>query len=249
MKAADGDISEIKTEFGFTAQKLKAKESALKDFCEQTNLHRDRYREQVFAVDTEKKIANFGRSTSSKAVWANKKALTKQKENDIIKIHQGRQDKHIRGTNNYTEGRSYLTISNKEIKNTIKTKSGTGMKVGNKEQIVADKIIGVNVNTKHGFKTLTDTAYIHSSKDGSHLVPTYSQLRTKSIPQLKVYCKKMAMECYDTPEYIKFTGKLTVQEKERRIDLLLSQKQSKTSLIKDIKSMEKIILKSRGDIK
>lgn len=84
MKAADGDISEIKTEFGFTAQKLKAKESALKDFCEQTNLHRDRYREQVFAVDTEKKIANFGRSTSSKAVWANKKALTKQKENDII---------------------------------------------------------------------------------------------------------------------------------------------------------------------
>ena len=85
MKAADGDISEIKTEFGFTAQKLKAKESALKDFCEQTNLRRDRYREQVFAVDTEKKIANFGRSTSSKAVWANKKALTKQKENDIIK--------------------------------------------------------------------------------------------------------------------------------------------------------------------
>ena len=85
MKAADGDISEIKTEFGFTAQKLKAKESDLKDFCEQTNLRRDRYREQVFAVDTEKKIANFGRSTSSKAVWANKKALTKQKENDIIK--------------------------------------------------------------------------------------------------------------------------------------------------------------------
>ena len=72
MKAADGDISEIKTEFGFTAQKLKAKESALKDFCEQTNLHRDRYREQVFAVDTEKKIANFGRSTSSKAVWADR---------------------------------------------------------------------------------------------------------------------------------------------------------------------------------
>lgn len=72
MKAGKGDISEIKTEFGFTAQKLKAKESALKDFCEQTNLRRDRYREQVFAVDTEKKIANFGRSTSSKAVWADR---------------------------------------------------------------------------------------------------------------------------------------------------------------------------------
>mgnify|MGYP004497886095 FL=1 len=86
MKAADGDISEIKTEFGFTAQKFKAKESDLKDFCEQTNLHRDRYREQVFAVDTEKKIANFGRSTSSKAVWANKKALTNGDNSGIIKV-------------------------------------------------------------------------------------------------------------------------------------------------------------------
>ena len=85
MKTADGDISEIKTEFGFTAQKLKAKESALKDFCEQTNLRRDRYREQVFAVDTEKKISNFGRSTSSKAVWANKKALTNGDNGGIIK--------------------------------------------------------------------------------------------------------------------------------------------------------------------
>ena len=88
MKAADGDISEIKTEFGFTAQKLKAKESALTDFCEQTNLRRDRYREQVFAVDTEKKIANFGRSTSSKAVWANKKALTNGENGGIININK-----------------------------------------------------------------------------------------------------------------------------------------------------------------
>ena len=89
MKAADGDISEIKTEFGFTAQKFKAKESDLKDFCEQTNLHRDRYREQVFAVDTEKKIANFGRSTSGKAVWANKKALTNGDNGGIIKVQGG----------------------------------------------------------------------------------------------------------------------------------------------------------------
>ena len=86
MKAADGVISEIKTEFGFTAQKFKAKESALKDFCKQTNLRRDRYREQVFAVDTEKKIANFGRSTSSKAVWANKKALTNVGNGGIIEV-------------------------------------------------------------------------------------------------------------------------------------------------------------------
>lgn len=85
MKNTDGDTSEIKTEFNFTAQKLKQKEAELADFCEQTGLRRDRYREQVFAVQTEKNIASFGRSVSGKAIWANKKALTKQQENDIIK--------------------------------------------------------------------------------------------------------------------------------------------------------------------
>ena len=168
---------------------------------------------------------------------------------DIIKIHQGKQDKHIRGTNNYVEGKSYLTVLNEEIERIIKSKSGTGKKVGNKEQIVADKIIGVNVNTKRGFKTLTDTAHIHSSKDGQHLVPTHTQLRTKSISELNLYAKKMAMEYYDMPECTKWFGKMTSKEKEQRIELLLSQKTSKTALIRDIKSMERKILKYRGDIK
>ena len=168
---------------------------------------------------------------------------------DIIKIHQGKQDKHIRGTNNYVEGKSYLTVLNEEIERIIKSKSGTGKKVGNKEQIVADKIIGVNVNTKRGFKTLTDTAHIHSSKEGQHLVPTHTQLRTKSISELNLYAKKMAMEYYDMPECTKWFGKMTSKEKEQRIELLLSQKTSKTALIKDIKSMERKILKYRGDIK
>lgn len=168
---------------------------------------------------------------------------------DIIKIHQGKQDKHIRGTNNYVEGKSYLTVSNEEIERIIKSKSGTGKKVGNKEHIVADKIIGVNVNTKRGFKTLTDTAHIHSSKDGQHLVPTHTQLRTKSISELNLYAKKMAMEYYDMPECTKWFGKMTSKEKEQRIELLLSQKTSKTALIRDIKSMERKILKYRGDIK
>ena len=36
-------------------------------------MRRDRYREQVFATNTEKGIRNFGKSTSQKAVWANKR--------------------------------------------------------------------------------------------------------------------------------------------------------------------------------
>ena len=96
---------------------------------------------------------------------------------------------------------------------------------------------------------MTDTAHIHSSKDGQHLVPTHTQLRAKSISELNLYAKKMAMEYYDMPECTKWFGKMTSKEKEQRIELLLSQKTSKTALIKDIKSMERKILKYRGDIK
>ncbi len=178
-----------------------------------------------------------------------KNELTKAANGGIIKIHQGRQDKHILGSNNYKNGRSYFIISNNEIKSIINDKAGTGKRVGNKEKITVDKIIGVNVNKKHSFKTLTDTANIHYSQDGAHLVPTHAQLKTKSVSELKEYCKKVAFEYYSTPEYTKHSGSLSISEKEKRIHLLLSQKLSKTSLIKDIKSMEKKILRSRGEIK
>ena len=74
-----------KSEFNAEAVKLKSREAKLRDFCKQTGLNRDRYREQVFATETTSGIKNFGKSTSQKAVWADKKVLTKQKENDIIK--------------------------------------------------------------------------------------------------------------------------------------------------------------------
>ena len=250
IKNANGELKTgLQADFEHAAQLLKKREAKLKDLCNQTGLYYDSSRCGVFSVKTENGIKSWGRSAAQKAVAANKRALTKQAENDIIKIHQGRQNKHVLNSNNYIKGRSYVTISNDEIKSVIKNKQGTGRIVGNKEQIVADKIIGVNINAKHDFKTLTDTAHIHSSKDGVHLVPTHTQLRSKSVTQLKGYCKKVAMEYYDTPECTKFLGVLTEQEKERRINLLLAQKQSKTSLIKDIKSMERKILKARGDIK
>ena len=47
----------------------------MKDFCRQTGRAVDSARTQVYAVkDQDGKIINFGRSTSQKAVWANRKA-------------------------------------------------------------------------------------------------------------------------------------------------------------------------------
>lgn len=41
-------------------------------------------------------------------------------------IHWGRQDKHVPGTNNYKEGRSYLTIPKEEVQPLIEQNAGTG---------------------------------------------------------------------------------------------------------------------------
>lgn len=62
--------------FESASVKLKAKENRLALFCKETGLDRDRTREQMFAAKTENGIRNFGKSTASKAVWANKRALT-----------------------------------------------------------------------------------------------------------------------------------------------------------------------------
>lgn len=62
----------LKLEFHNQSVKLKAREARLADFCKKTGLDRDRYREQVFAADTERKLG-FGKSVSGKAVQAAKK--------------------------------------------------------------------------------------------------------------------------------------------------------------------------------
>ncbi len=73
--AADVDTKQtLELEFERAAVRLKGQEARLSDFCEKTGLDRDRYREQVFAAKTERGIRNFGKSTSAKAVWKNRKA-------------------------------------------------------------------------------------------------------------------------------------------------------------------------------
>ena len=75
---------DLKLQFQNSSVKLKKLEARLSDFCKQTGMKRDRFREQVFSTDTENGIKRWTKSTSAKAVWGNRKALTKQAENDII---------------------------------------------------------------------------------------------------------------------------------------------------------------------
>lgn len=94
------------------------------------------------------------------------------------KIIIGKQGKHIKGHNNYIEGRSYLTISVEEAQLIVNQFSGSGVllrtRAGkwNKQEVVfANTQIGVDVDNKTGVSHTTDGFKIHYSNDGVHIVP------------------------------------------------------------------------------
>lgn len=100
-----------------------------------------------------------------------------EKGNIKLEINPDKQARHIKGRPEYSEGKSYLTISEKEAQDIIDAKSGTGKLLKDKngkpvkERIDCDKIIGVDVDMDTGEETPTDKATIHYSKTGTHLVP------------------------------------------------------------------------------
>lgn len=96
-----------------------------------------------------------------------------------LDIEEGKQGKHIKGHNNYIEGRSYLTISKEEAQKLVDKYAGTGTfefdrkgNIKNKELVQINKNIGVNINNKTGDESKTNRFYIHYSKSGTHVVPT-----------------------------------------------------------------------------
>jgi len=94
-----------------------------------------------------------------------------------IKIHWGRQNKHIEGTNNYQKGKSILQHSDPE--RLIKVHGGSGLQVrgtpgevGYQEVINFKEHVGLSICEKTGTKVSTTWGKIHYSKEGAHIVPT-----------------------------------------------------------------------------
>ena len=96
-------------------------------------------------------------------------------------VLEGRQGKHILGHNNYTEGRSYLTVTMDEVQELITKYAGTGTikrdgsgKWTHKEFITADRVIGYHL-TPDGTKTPTrrfSISYATTGKrKGAQIVP------------------------------------------------------------------------------
>lgn len=96
-------------------------------------------------------------------------------------INQGKQDKHIIGSNNYTEGRSYLTISKEKAQELINKYAGKGTlefsdsgKWSKREIIYSDTIVGVAKSVTRG-EHQTSAFKIHYSKNGTHIVPFWKE--------------------------------------------------------------------------
>jgi len=101
------------------------------------------------------------------------------KSGDIDKtVNDEKQNRHIRGTREYIDGRSYLFdgIDPQELVNKYHgagwmpiTKQGEWR---NREIIVADNDIGVDVDRDTKNETITNRFTIHYSNTGTHVVPT-----------------------------------------------------------------------------
>lgn len=87
-----------------------------------------------------------------------------------VKIHAGKQGKHIPGHNNFIPGKSELT--HPDPQGLINRHAGTGIRHGNKEVVDFGETIG-DALSEGGIRTSTTRGTIHYSADGStaHIVP------------------------------------------------------------------------------
>ncbi|MDE5741772.1 MAG: hypothetical protein K2H90_04915 [Oscillospiraceae bacterium] len=170
--------AKLDNEFARKSATLKRREAALAEHLKATGLLPDNSRVRV---------DGFGRSVSQKAVWANKKYLLDKSEKRSIlenkiasgeitlKINPEKQAPHMKGKE-YTEGRSYLTISLQEIQEIVNELHGTGdimiKKNGQiKEVIVCKTNIGFCVDKDTLEATETNSFTIHYSESRTHIVP------------------------------------------------------------------------------
>ena len=96
-----------------------------------------------------------------------------------LRIREQKQNTHRKGTPQYKEGNSYVTVDNTELQNLVDTKHSTGkiFVINNgkhiREVVRHDKLIGVNVDLEKKTEEATATATIHYSKKGTHVVPAH----------------------------------------------------------------------------
>ena len=141
---------------------------------------------------TDKEYDDYSLLTTKNPIF-NKKGLENSSKNDIIrlgvvcdavksnsvslKINPQKQNRHIKGSDGFIEGRSRLTIGLDEAQSLVNQLRGTGEPIFDrngewvrKERVVCSNYVGIHVDLD-GKETKTRRLTIHYSATGSHIVP------------------------------------------------------------------------------
>lgn len=178
----------LQAKYTDVCMRLKEANTDYREFCQANNLR---------PLEERLKVAEWNREDTRASIKATKvENLAKNQFADAknLKIHEGRQNKHIEGTNEYKTykehfdqkgqyGPAKLEISKEKAQEMVDKFHGSGIingKYPNKECVtVNDEIIGTSVNKKTGKEVKTSVFEIHYSKDGTHIVPAYPSKRRR----------------------------------------------------------------------
>jgi len=113
---------------------------------------------------------------ASQKLWAQRKEFLKSTN---LKIHWGKQEKHIIGAKNYEPSRNRSIFTHDDPEQLVKKFAGTGIKdspaapgtSGYKEVVNFEEKIGLVVDVVTGEQFETCWGKIHYAKDGVHIVP------------------------------------------------------------------------------
>lgn len=175
--------------------RLKERTAQLKQYCSEHDLT---------YMNERTSVLGYGHSEASKVTAAYRKALKEEEEKlkqielDNLKnrailkskiengelplgINPEKQARHLLnpGETEKPDGRSFLTISEKDAQEIVDVYHATGVvKITNngtkiRETVNTDRIIGCNSNSVTGTLTPTNKITIHYSKTGTHIVPAY----------------------------------------------------------------------------
>ena len=88
-------------------------------------------------------------------------------ESEKLIVNPGKQARHIKNSEGYVLGRSYITVSNAELQDIVNRYAGTGEivrsskgKFMNREIITVDREIGISIDPQTQEETPTNRAYI-----------------------------------------------------------------------------------------
>ena len=131
------------------------------------------------AISEECKIAEIAEEAEkiSKSIEIGRATDVEAKANEIINesklsINAGKQGKHIKGHNNYIEGRSIFEGTLEDAQRLVSRYGGTGEWItSNKERIDFGTVIGKYVDPITNEEIETTIGIIHYSKNGTHIVP------------------------------------------------------------------------------